>query len=175
MTEAKGPSATEEGFRRLRRLLQRAVRQLGLLERHEVSCCGITLAQCHALQEVVASPGLSVADLAARLGVDASTASRAADALVRMGAAQRAPVPGNRRAVTITPTPRGRSLLATLDAQADAHAQRLWSALPGERREAVVEAVNLLLEVLGRLGLGGCCPSDKRSASIGDGVERGES
>lgn len=172
MADGTGQAGRQEGPSALRALLQRAVRQLGLLERREVSCCGITLAQCHALQEVAASPGLSVGDLAERLGVEASTASRAAEALVRMGAVARTPAPGNRRAVALTPTPHGKSLLVSLEAQADAYAGRLWDALPPGRRAAVVQALGDLLEALARVGAGPCPPPPSAAAS--SPVQRGD-
>lgn len=148
MNHAVEGSATEEGARTLRALLRRAVRVLGLLERHQVSCCGTTLAQCYALYEVAARPGISVGELAERLGVDPSTASRTVDGLVRMGAMERVPVPGNRRAVALSVTAAGAAMLASLDARAEADARRVWEALPGDRRTAVLEAVATLLDAL---------------------------
>ncbi len=141
-------SELEAGARALRDLLRRAVRVLGLLERHEVSCCGVSLAQCYALYEVAARPGISVGELAERLGVDPSTASRTVDGLVRMGAMERVPVPGNRRAVALSVTAAGAAMLASLDARAEADARRVWEALPGERRAAIVESVGTLLDAL---------------------------
>lgn len=143
-------SEIEAGARTLRDLLRRAVRVLGLLERHEVACCGVSLAQCYALCEVAARPGISVGELAERLGVDPSTASRTVEGLVRMGAVERVPVPGNRRAVALSVTAAGAAMLASLDARAEADARRVWEALPGERRAAILEAVDTLLDALER-------------------------
>lgn len=148
MNEADKRSEIEAGARTLRELLRRAVRVLGLLERHEVSCCGVTLAQCYALYEVAAQPGISVGELAERLGVDPSTASRTVDALVRAGAMERVPVPGNRRAVALSVTAAGGEMLVSLDARAEADARRIWEALPGDRRAAILDSVGTLLDAL---------------------------
>lgn len=140
------------GIQRLRSLLAGAVRRLGLLERGQLTCCGVTLAQCHALQEVELDAGLSVGELAARLGVDASTASRMVDGLVERGWVARHPVPGNRRAVTLTLTVPGASTVASVHAQADAWAARVWSAIPEAERAAVLPALETLVGALER-----CC------------------
>lgn len=150
MQQAVERSESEAGARTLRELLRRAVRALGLLERHQVACWGASLAQCYALYEVAARPGISVGELAERLGVDPSTASRTVDALVRAGAVERMPVPGNRRAVALSITARGREMLTSLDARAEADARRVWEALPAGRRGAVLEAVGTLLDALDR-------------------------
>jgi hypothetical protein len=41
--------ADSEQVGKLRETVRLLVRRLGILEKSEASCCGITLAQCHAL------------------------------------------------------------------------------------------------------------------------------
>lgn len=142
------PAHPADGPHRLRMALRGLARRLGLLERGQVSCCGVTLAQCHALQQIGAQPGLGVGELAARLGVDPSTASRVVEALVRSGWVKRAPVPGDRRTVRLSLTPSGVAQLERLEAQAEADAASLWEALPAGYRDAVVEALEVLLSAM---------------------------
>ena len=137
------------GAARLRALLRQTVRGLRLLEREQMTCCGVTLAQRHALQEIGARPGLGVGDLAQALRVDPSTASRLAEALVSKGWVQRTPVAGNRRAVTLLLTAEGLRQVRQLHAHADAEYTRVWAAIPAERRSAVIAGLEALADALG--------------------------
>ena len=69
----------------LRELLRTLIRKLGVLERSEAGCCDMTLSQCNALIEVGRAGVLSVNQLADRLNLDKSTASRVSDKLVLDG------------------------------------------------------------------------------------------
>lgn len=137
------------GAARLRALLRQTVRELRLLEREQATCCGVTLAQCHALQEVDAHPGLGVGELAQALRVDPSTASRLAEALVAKGWAQRTAMAGNRRAVTLLLTAEGQRRVRQLHAEADAEYTRLWAAIAPERRGTVLAGLQALSEAFG--------------------------
>lgn len=155
------PESDREGIKTLRAVLRKVAGDFGLLERWEVACCGITVGQCHLLRAVAVKPGLSLGELAQRLGVDASTASRITESLVRMGAIQRHPVPGNRRTVALALTGKGQAMLAGLEAEEERFFTRLWVALPPQQRKTIVTALTHLLTALEGMEASCCFPWQK--------------
>jgi DNA-binding MarR family transcriptional regulator len=71
----------------------------------------MTATQRIALVELGQAGPFRLNDLAQRIGTSTPTASRAVDALEALGLAARAPEAGDRRALSIDLTPRGRALL----------------------------------------------------------------
>ena len=57
-------------------------RKLGVLEDGEMACCGISMAQCHALVEIGRAGSISLVELAKLLDLDNSTMSRTVNNLV---------------------------------------------------------------------------------------------
>ena len=87
----KAPSIKE--VEEFRELIRRLERKLGFLDQVQSSCCGLSFSQCHALVEIGRTPLLSLTELALRLGIDKSTASRVVDSLVVGGMVERVPQP----------------------------------------------------------------------------------
>jgi DNA-binding MarR family transcriptional regulator len=73
----------------------------------ELSSIELTMAQAKLLYLVAATGGLSLSEIAGRLGISLSTASGAVDRLVDLGLLDRATVPSNRRQVQVSVTPAG--------------------------------------------------------------------
>ena len=146
-------------FRRQLRLLEREV--VGQLEA-DTSCCGVTLAQCHALVEL-ASAELSLSGLAAALDLDASTLSRTVDGLVRAGLVERAEDASDRRSVRLTLTPAGRAKVAFIDGICNRYYADLLAGMSQPDRSCVLRAVGLLAERMRSLrkapscSKSGCC------------------
>ncbi|MEW5932975.1 MAG: MarR family transcriptional regulator [Bacillota bacterium] len=138
----------DEQAQRLRRLLKRLVRAIGLLERGDAACCGITLAQCHALGEVAAHEGLTSGELASRLRVDPSAATRIVDALVRRGLVHRKADVSDRRVVRLALTPRGRRLWSLVEEGMTERSRAILRRLPPHREEIVLEACEQLVQAL---------------------------
>jgi hypothetical protein len=67
-----------EQFRAKLREIERAV---WIQTRSEALCCGVTMAQCHAILEIGDAGELNLKDLSARLGLDTSTLSRTVESL----------------------------------------------------------------------------------------------
>src|SRR5262245_5861736 len=82
----------------------------------------MTMSQVKALYLVGATEHVSLSELAARLGVSASTASEAVDRLVDAGQLARADDPTDRRQVVLTLTPDG---AATLDRMRELNSRQL--------------------------------------------------
>lgn len=71
-----------QGSETLRELIRILVRDLGILEKSDASCCGVTITQCHAVVEIGRKGKISLVDLAGLLGLDKSTMSRTINNLV---------------------------------------------------------------------------------------------
>src|SRR5512133_3813771 len=91
----------------LRELIRYLERKFGILEDGELSCCGISMAQCHALVEIGRAGSISLIDLAKLLDLDSSTMSRTVNGLVRNEIVERELDPSDRRYVTIKLTSKG--------------------------------------------------------------------
>ncbi len=131
-------------FRRDLRVLEReAVRNL----EGETTCCGVTLAQCHALLELSFS-GYSLNSLAAALDLDSSTLSRTVDGLVKAGLVERTQDPADRRAVRLALTAAGRDKVATIDGMCDQYYEGLFGRMTDRDRKCVLRAVKILAEAM---------------------------
>ncbi|MFA6956358.1 MAG: MarR family winged helix-turn-helix transcriptional regulator [Thermoanaerobaculia bacterium] len=141
---------------RFREIAQLLYRRLGVLQRDEICCAGVTVPQCYAMQILRAEGELAQGDLAGRLGIDPSSATRAVDILERNGHVERARTgDGDRRKVMLRLTPSGEVLTDQLMKTGDdLFAGVLSKFTPGERRD--------LARLLGKLAdaFGGgsdCC------------------
>lgn len=144
--------ASETLFR-LRENVRLLTRKLGLLEKGEASCCGVTLSQCHTIVEIGRAGSISVNDLANMLGLDKSTMSRTVNNLVEMGLVNREPNPENRRCLNIDLTAKGQALFLEIESSMEQYYRDVYGALPEDKREQVIES----LEILVRSLPGQCC------------------
>jgi DNA-binding MarR family transcriptional regulator len=131
-----------------RRILRRIERSIGFRAKEDASCCGVTLAQCHALMEIGAEEGLSVKSLSARIGLDKSTLSRTVDGLVRERLVERHVAPDNRRTAVLLLTTAGRKALAGIHADSNAWGEDLFRRIPGSKHAQVLETMTLLADAL---------------------------
>ena len=97
--------------------LGRVLRQLTRISGGPAEGPAMTATQRLALFELVEGGPLRVSDLATRMGTSAPTASRAVDALVEAGLAERRTHESDRRALQIELTPDGRALVEQRKAQ----------------------------------------------------------
>ncbi|MGE5594196.1 MAG: MarR family winged helix-turn-helix transcriptional regulator [Betaproteobacteria bacterium] len=148
----------------MRELLRKLVRGIGLLDREDAECCGITLSECHALGEIAGAEGLTAGALAQRLRVDPSAVTRITDALVRDGLLRRSEDPEDRRQVRLYLTSDGKALWDQVERTMTERAGALTSRIPQAERQAILAALGRLVEVLGDEGYlptsrakGGCC------------------
>lgn len=163
-----GRAADVRDFRRDLRVLERELmRQL----EGETACCGVTLAQCHALLELSFAE-LSLRGLAAAVDLDTSTLSRTVDGLVKAGLVQRTEDPVDRRSVRLALTPAGVDKVATIDGMCDRYYRDLFLQLNQNDQRCVVRAVKILAHVMRdrrRPPSGGqvCCTTLQASTSRG--------
>ena len=139
---------TPEDLARLRECVRLLTKKLGLLEKSESSCCGVTLSQCHAIVEIGRAGSISVNDLANMLGLDKSTMSRAVNSLVEQHLANREPDPADRRYMIVEVTEAGRALFLDIEARMERYYHLVYDSLPADKRRQVLESLELLVEAL---------------------------
>lgn len=142
------------GSSRLREQIRILERKLGILNENDMTCCGVTMAQCHAIVEIGRAVVLSLSDLAGLLGLDNSTTSRTVNNLVTRGLVRRDTASEDRRYVAIALTDSGTDIFASIESRMEARFSAIYEKLPENQRSQVHEAVELLLDAL---GAGNCC------------------
>lgn len=128
----------------LRELIRVLVRNLGLLEKTDASCCGVTIAQCHAIVEIGRKRRMSLVDLADMLGLDKSTMSRTVNSLVSSGLVSRDLDNENRRYITIQLTEYGMTVFRRIEESMGKYYRSILSSIPADKRDQVLESLRLL-------------------------------
>jgi DNA-binding MarR family transcriptional regulator len=124
------------------------VRSLGLHKPDETPCGQpVSIGEAHALLEIAGEPGLTQNGLAARLRLEKSTVSRIAGMLEGRGWIRRVRDERDARFVRLHLTRRGITANANIAASRRAKFERIFGAIPAQRRSAVLESVALLVEV----------------------------
>lgn len=126
--------------------LNRLIRVHQFRDRDQICGHDISVAQCYALETLVKQGPLRSRDLAARMFLDKSTASRVVDALVRKGHAQRTPDHRDRRAVQVVATAHGQALYRHIRGELVADHRALIERLRPEVRAAAVDLLTALTE-----------------------------
>lgn len=137
---------------RFRAKLREIERAVWLQTKSEALCCGVTMAQCHAIMEIGNAGELNLKDLSARLGLDNSTLSRTVESLVQDGLAERTPSPGDRRATVIRLTDKGCSARDRINSTWNRICRDMFRSIPREKHGQLLESISILAELLN-----GCC------------------
>ncbi|MCT8975172.1 MarR family transcriptional regulator [Clostridium sp. CX1] len=130
----------------LRELIRILVRNLGILEKSEATCCGTTVAQCHAIVEIGRAAEISLNELAELLSLDKSTMSRTINNLVQSDLVVRELHPEDRRYVTIKLTEEGLKVFKSIESSMEQYYKSIFSSIPEEKREQVLESLQLLID-----------------------------
>ena len=144
------PANDERQLRELVRLLER---KLGYLKDSEFTCCGVSLAQCHAMVEIGRANGLSLGNLAELLDLDASTISRTVENLVKKRLARRTADKNDRRYICIELTSKGKNLYEGIETDMEKYYRNIFEGIPEEKHAQVLESLQLLANAIG----GDCC------------------
>jgi DNA-binding MarR family transcriptional regulator len=144
----------EHGVVALRDLFRSVARDLGLFDKNEATCCGVTTAQNRTILELGYGGTVSLLDLAERLGVDKSTMSRMVESLVRARLVERRQDSENRRYVKVSLTERGEAIFREIDGKLSRYYEAILCAIPEEQREQVEQSVLLLADAMERVT---CC------------------
>lgn len=134
----------------LREMIRILERRVGVLQDNEFSCCGITMAQCHALVEIGRAKSIALNELAELLNLENSTMSRTVNNLVVGELAKRDIDPQDRRYVSISLTENGQKLFEGIEEDMNQYFSKVFASIPENKKEQVLESMQLLLEALGK-------------------------
>jgi DNA-binding MarR family transcriptional regulator len=132
----------------LRELIRLLIRNLGVLEKGDSSCCGITTTQCHAIVEIGRKEKISLIDLADILCVDKSTMSRTINNLVEADLAVRDLDAENRRYVIIQLTDNGKNVFDNIEDSMAGYFSSILEEIPQDKRDQVFDSLKLLLDAV---------------------------
>jgi DNA-binding MarR family transcriptional regulator len=132
----------------------RAVRRARGAQTRAMSGRSLTLSQYALLEALSGRETARVAELADEAGVTASTATRILDALERRGIVRRERALSDRRAVAVTLTASGRTVLETQEQWVSERKRAFLAALPSEQRELAPELLLALAGLIDELAAG---------------------
>lgn len=139
----------------IREMVQVLVRRMGFLQKEGAQCCGISLVQCHIMYEIAKQPGISLNDLADRLGLDNSTMSRHIKTSVNQGYVLNTLSQDDRRFLTLSLTEKGEEIERGFSELMAKYLEELFAQIPEEKKLQVIESIEILANVLGKSPL--CC------------------
>jgi DNA-binding MarR family transcriptional regulator len=148
----------EDKIRIIRKFLRNVEREIAFQIKSDMTCCGVTTSQCHALLEIGEQGPASIKDLAQVMGLDPSSLSRTVDGLVAAGHVSRAENPDDRRYATISLTGQGKKKIDEINFRSDAAFGVILSKFPEEQQETVVETLKTVAETLSEINKGCCSP-----------------
>lgn len=137
-----------QGSDYLRELLRILVRNLGILEKSDACCYGVTLAQCHAIVEIGRAGKISLTDLADLLGLEKSTMSRTINNLVNLDLVNRGIDPDNRRYISIKLTDKGVELFKSIEDSMNVYYSKVFNSITSDKRNKVLESFEILVEAI---------------------------
>lgn len=135
-------------IRQFRDLIRRLQRSIGWQAKSDADCCGITIAQCHALLEIGNKQELSLTDLAEVLGLDPSTLSRTIETMVAGGLVNRNVNPDDRRYVALSLSAKGRATFDRINQTYDHYYQTVFARIPADKHDQLMESFNLLTQAV---------------------------
>ncbi|MHC1719326.1 MAG: MarR family winged helix-turn-helix transcriptional regulator [Clostridiaceae bacterium] len=138
----------------MRELIRILVRNLGILEKSDAACCGISIAQCHAIVEIGRSGEISLNKLAEILILDKSTMSRTINNLVESGLVIRELHPEDRRFVSIKLSGKGLEAYRDTERGMAKYYEKIFDSIPDEKREQVLESLKVLIDAV---NVNKCC------------------
>lgn len=128
----------------MHRLTKELLRRYQMRDRNEITCCGITVSQCYALDALGENGEMTMLRLAGKLYLDKSTATRIIDPLVERGLAQRRLSSEDRREILVSLTPAGKKLHQNIVASLQASQSQILERIPSEKRESILAALEIL-------------------------------
>ncbi len=124
--------------------LKNLLRKVNRIDRNEMFCHGVTVSQCQIIDILHDHNEISMNQLSGETGLAMSTLTRIVDLLVRDEIVMRERKPDDRRKVIVTLTEKGRELQGKLKSCFDEYTLEILRKIPEERREDVVNVLNLL-------------------------------
>lgn len=137
-----------KGSNYLRELIRILVRNLGILEKGDANCCGVTISQCHAIVEIGRAKEISLNELAQILTLDKSTMSRTINNLVEDSLVVRELHSEDRRYITIKLTDEGIKIFKNIEGGMNEYYKNIFKYISEDKREQVLESLKLLIEAV---------------------------
>ena len=131
-------------------LLQELLRAYQFRDVEEICSQGVTLTECHILDILSIREAVGVNGVAASLGLDKSTASRAIRTLEEKKLVRKKANRTDRRALAVELTAAGKRRHAAIVAESVDRYARVLSSVPAAEREQIVERFRALVSLLGR-------------------------
>ena len=157
------PGSDRKFLSRFKDNLRRMENLLGWELGHQTECCGVSLTQRLVLLELGKKERMSLVELAAGLGLDASTLSRSINGLVNIGLVRRGIDAQDRRCICLTLTEQGRGVRERMETLSDIYFKKVFSLIPQSRHHSLLENISLLTEALRQVGPDepeACIPKD---------------
>ncbi len=136
------------------------VRVIQFRDRDRACFYGLSPSQCYGLNAICDGVSLSVNELAARLYLEKSSASRLVNSLVELGFVLKEPDPDDRRILRLRPSPRGEAINRAIMDDLLGESVRLLEHLDGKSRKAVTGVARGLASSYAagvEAGGGSCC------------------
>lgn len=135
-----------DAVRQFREYTRQLEFHLGNMNQADCCCCGVSQTQCFLIVEIGRAPGISVKELAEILRTDKSAISRSVEELVQNGLVERTPSKEDRRYVELRLLPKGQERFEKIEHDMYLKFKEVWDRIPEEKREQVLEALNLYHE-----------------------------
>lgn len=158
---------------RMQRLTQNLLRRYQMRDRNEMCCYDVTVSQCYALDVLGEQGEISMVHLARHLFLDKSTATRTIDPLVKRGLVERRFSEQDRRGILVRLSADGEKLRKEIVTGLRASQMQILTQIPAEKREAVLEALELLSGAVHEW-LATCCAPGKVMIPIKKNEERND-
>jgi DNA-binding MarR family transcriptional regulator len=137
-----------EQAQQLHQALTHLVQHYQFRDRNDICCYGISVSQCHTLAALEEHGPLTMQALAQHLHLAVSTVTRVVDPLVDKGLVERHTGTRDRRVCEVALTPRGATLLRTIQGERIAREQAVLEHLPTDARAHVIWAIEALAQAV---------------------------
>lgn len=139
----------KKGASELREATRGLFRSLSLLDRDRASCCGVTVAQCHAIVETGRLGKVSPGALAEILRLDRSTVTRLVDGLEAQGFLIREQDSADRRSLKLALTEKGERFFRSTEETMEEFYASIIAKIPVGDRRALLSGILVIAESFG--------------------------
>lgn len=130
----------------LREMTRELVKSLSLLDRDRASCCGVTMAQCHAIVEIGSLERVAPSVLAEILRLDRSTVTRLVDSLEAQEFLKREKDSTDRRSQVLALTEKGEKFFRATEETMEEFYASIISKIPEGERGALLSGIRVIAE-----------------------------
>ena len=137
-------------FREILRVFERELDR----QNNSSCCCGVTLSQCHVLMELSKTDHISLNQLANRLVVDKSAASRTVEQLVSKQMVSRSIPQKDRRTTMLSLTRNGTQVCRQINEGNDDYYHKALQAIPAGDLIVFLRSFEAIVSTMSKMNLG---------------------